>query len=193
MIILPWNQANLLSIASSLLEGRVVVLPTDTLYGTLAVAQNRRAVGETYDLKGRMPNKPCIILISSIKDLQIFDIKLNSWQKDHIKKFWPGPVSVILPCLQSKLEYLHRGTNSLAFRLPKDSKLKELLSITGPLIAPSANPEGLPPAKNIPQAKAYFLDKINLYIDGGELNNNPSTLVSLLNNKLEVLRGVLKK
>src|SRR5204863_149383 len=70
---------------------------------------------------------------------------------------------------EEKFEYLHRGTNTLALRLPKDESLQNLLKKTGPLIAPSANVEGLPPAKNITDAKKYFGDGVDLYIDGGEI------------------------
>lgn len=191
MKILAWNKANILSIASHLLTGQVVVMPSDTIYGTLGLAQNRITVSHIYDLKERTPTKPVIILISSLKDLSIFGIKPTRYQKSKLNEYWPGTVSFILSCKGPKFEYLHRGTHTLAFRLPDDELLVSLIRSTGPLAAPSANPEGHPPAKNIAEAKTYFREKIELYVDGGEMVAPPSTLVSLIKNKITVLRGSL--
>lgn len=191
MKVLAWDSSNLLSVASHLLAGEVVVMPSDTIYGTLGLAQNRLTVSHIYDLKERTPTKPVIILISSLKDLAIFGVKPTRYQRSLLNRFWPGTVSVILSCKGSKFEYLHRGTHTLAFRLPKDELLTDLIRSTGPLAAPSANPEGHPPAKNISEAKTYFRDKIALYVDGGNKEAPPSTLVSILDSKITVLRGTL--
>jgi len=83
-----------------------------------------------------------IILIASQNDLNKFEIELADWQKKILQKVWPGKVSLVLPCPSLKFSYLHRGQKTLAFRLPKDKKLIQLLKITGPLVAPSANKEG---------------------------------------------------
>lgn len=95
---------------------------------------------------------------------------------------------MILPCKSTKFQYLHRGTKSLAFRLPKKKPLRELLEKTGPLVAPSANPQGLEPAKNITEAKKYFGDMVDVYVAGGKLEGKPSKLISLLEKKPKILR-----
>jgi len=178
-------------IADYLVRGEVVVYPTDTLYGILAVAENREAVQRVYDLKKRNPSKPFIILISSIEELSRFGVSPNAWQKEQLKKYWPGTVSVILECRTDKMEYLHRGTNSLAFRLPDKNDLIELLKITGPLIAPSANPEGLEPARDTEEARKYFDKAVACYVDQGERRGVSSTLVSLERDQINILRGSL--
>ena len=90
-----------------------------------------------------------------------------------------------------KLKYCTRH-KSLAFRLPKDKFVLQILKETGPLVAPSANPEGLPPAENLKQAREYFGDKVFYYGRGG-LQGAPSTLVSLNDGKVGVLRqGAVK-
>jgi L-threonylcarbamoyladenylate synthase len=188
---LTWNTENIEEIANYLLNGAVAIIPTETLYGILCKAKNKQTVEKIYQIKGRNPNKPVIILIGHIDDLKIFKIKLSKWQKTQIKKYWPGKVSIILPCFEDKFEYLHRGTESLAFRLPKDHLLGKLLKITGPLIAPSANPEGKVPGLTIKEIQKYFGEKIDLYVNGGERNSPPSTLISLLDDKLQVFRGIL--
>lgn len=159
--------------------GKIGVMPTDTIYGIVGSALNPETVETIYALRKRSSGKPFIILISSIIDLQKFGVKLTKEQKEFLKKNWPNPLSVILPVENKELKYLHRGKNSLGFRMPKDENLLEMLKQTGPLVAPSANIEGEKPAETIEEAKKYFGDRIGFYIDGGKLKLIPSTVVQL--------------
>src|SRR3989344_2081299 len=138
---LSWKKAALL-----LREGAIGVMPTDTLYGICASAFNKGAVREVYRLRKRNPQKPMVILIGSMRDLKKFNVTLKPWQKNILKRLWPGKISAVLPCPEKKFSYLHRGTRTLAFRLPKKRELLNILSVSGPLIAPSANWEGRAPA-----------------------------------------------
>ena len=171
-------------------KGGVVVLPTDTLYGICASAFSKKTVEKIYEIKGRDEQKPFIILISKIEDLKKFGIKLTKDQKNILEKLWPNKVSVILACTSKKYSYLHRGTCSLAFRFPKKKSVLKILDQTGPLVAPSANPQGLSPARNIAEAKKYFGNQIDLYISGRTvLSAMPSTIVKLYTPGLvEILR-----
>jgi L-threonylcarbamoyladenylate synthase len=175
-------------LSQKLRKGEVIIIPTDTIYGIVGSALNPETVEKIYQLKSRNSKKPLIILISSLHDLLLFKIILTQKDKDFLGKIWPGKVSVILPCLKKDFSYLHRGKKSLAFRLPKDKKIMDILKITGPLVAPSANLEGLPPAKTIKEAKNYFGKKIQIYLDGGKLESLPSTLVENKKGKWKVLR-----
>ncbi|MFA7302223.1 MAG: L-threonylcarbamoyladenylate synthase [Candidatus Paceibacterota bacterium] len=165
--------------AQWLREGKVGVLATDTLYGLVAAAAQEQAVRRVYELKKRTPTKPCIILISSFDDLQAFDIELQPSRRAVLARYWPGPTSIVMPCGPSVPEYLHPGTRTLAFRMPHDAALLTLLSESGPLVAPSANPEGELPARTIEEARRYFGDKIDFYLEGGERVGEPSTLIAL--------------
>jgi L-threonylcarbamoyladenylate synthase len=136
-------------------------------------------VNRIYAIRKRNPTKPCIILIGEIEELEKFSIILTEEQKNKLKEYWPGSVSVVLDCPDPSLEYLHRGTNTLAFRLPALKTLRDLLLKTGPLIAPSANTEELPPAKNIDDAKKYFGNQVDLYVDGGEISGKASKIIKL--------------
>lgn len=179
--------------AGPLIKNGVGVIPTDTLYGLVGRAQDRNAVERIYRLKGRQPNKPLIVLISSLDDLSKFKVKVDAKTKKVLEKYWPGKVSVILPCSNQEFEYLHRGTNTLAFRLPDYPKLRDLIKKTGPLVAPSANPEGFPPAKNIEEAREYFGNKVDFYYPKGILKSRPSTLMEAGDGKIKVLReGAVK-
>ncbi len=168
-----------LELVQTLSAGGVVVMPTDTVYGIVARAANPTAVNRIYTIRKRNTDKPCIILIGSATDVQKFGVELTDAQRDKISKLWPGPVSIGLPCGDDNFAYLHRGTNSLAFRLPASEALQALLREVGPLIAPSANPEGFPVAKNVNVAREYFGDLVDLYIDGGEVVAAPSKIIRL--------------
>lgn len=177
-------------IINILKSGGVGVLPTDTIYGLVGLALNKKTVGKIYKLKKRSPRKPFIILIADVNDLKKFGVALDETVKKVLSEFWPGPVSVILKCpkLKKELSYLYPLNKTMAFRCPNMKWLNVLLEKTGPLVAPSANPEGLPSTETIKQAKKYFGDKVDFYFDAGTIKNSPSTLISLDNGKIEVLR-----
>jgi len=166
----------------------VAILPTDTIYGLVGSALNKETVQRIYKIRKRNLKKPMIILIGSLADLKLFNLKISRGTKKILREIWPGKVSVILGCKSKEFFYLHRGTKKLAFRLPAKKSLIKLLKKTGPLVAPSANFEGLPPAKTIKEARKYFGDKVDFYIDGGKVNSAPSTLLAFKNKKLILVR-----
>lgn len=173
----------------------VVILPTDTLYGIIGRALSKKAVEKIYKIKGRIENKPFIILITSYKDLDIFDIKVGKEQAKFLKKIWPGKVSVILSCEIDKWHYIHRGIGSIAFRMisSKNKNLFNLINKVGPLVAPSANKEGDQAAEDITKAKGYFSNEIQLYINSGKRKYKASTLIKFKNDSWVVLRQGEKK
>ncbi len=161
---------------NSLKGGGVGVIPTDTLYGLVARAEGKEAVAKVKKLKGRSQGKPFIILISSIRDIEKFGVKLSLADRGILAKLWPGPVSVAF-------------NKRLSFRWPKNKFLVELIKKTGPLVAPSANPEGSPPATTLSEARNYFQNKVDFYLSNGKkLTGQPSTLIKLKNGKIEILR-----
>lgn len=176
------------NLITSLKKGELSILPTDTLYGIHTPALNKESVENVYKIRNRAPEKPFIILISSIDQLKLFKIEVDDKTNKILNKYWPGKVSIVLPCPYSEFEYLHRGTNSLAFRLPNIKDLTDLLLKTGPLISTSANPEGMPYSKTIKEAEEYFGDKIKNYIDQGEIDSLPSTVIKIQNGEIEILR-----
>ncbi len=179
---LDWKKAALL-----LKEGAIGVIPTDTIYGICTSSFKKDSVEKIYKLRKRNPKKPFIILISDIKDLKKFKIKLSSKQKRIIKKLQGLKVSFILASSQNKLSYIDRGSKTLAFRIPMGGVIKKILEISGPIVAPSANFENQSPAKNIREAKRYFKNKV-FYLDRGELISAPSTLIDLSKKEIKILR-----
>lgn len=170
-----WSDPNLIN---ALKEGKVAVMPTDTIYGVVGKAEDRSMVERIYALRKRNPEKPCIILISDAGELEKFSINLSKEQKNIIENS-SVPTSFVLDRPNDTFSYLHRGTKTLAFRVPAQEELRNLLKQTGPLIAPSANPEGLPTAKNIKEAKSYFGEAVDIYIDGGEIEGKASRVIKL--------------
>jgi len=168
----------------------VAVIPTDTLYGLVGSAFSSVPVEKIYFIKERDIDKPLIVLINSLKQLKKFGIKINRAQAKILKKFWPGSVSIILPCLDDKLNYIHRGTKSIAFRMigKEYRNLYKLINSVGPLVAPSVNKESEKPAETIEQAKNYFGNNIDIYINEGERVSEPSTLIRIDNGNIEILR-----
>lgn len=167
--------------------GKIGVMPTDTIYGIVGSALIPETVEEIYALRQRDKDKPFIILISSTQDLRKFDVSLTKEQGDFLEKNWPNPLSVVLVVNAEKFKYLHRGKNSLAFRMPKDQKLLELLKQTGPLVAPSANLAGIKPAEEVEEAKKYFGDQLSFSVDGGKLKSKPSTIVQLFEDGTKIV------
>ena len=182
------------NIASILLSGGVGVIPTDTLYGLVGSAFDIETVERIYKLRKRELKKPMIVLVSSIDELGDFGVFLDDASKKILDRVWPGKVSVVLLCENEKMQHLSRGGKTLAFRLPKDETLSRLLKKTGPLVAPSANLAGEKPAHTCAEAKGYFGEKIDFYVDAGKLESEPSTLIKIGNDgKLKILReGAVK-
>lgn len=171
-------------------NGGVAFVPTDTLYGLLASAFYKKAVEKIYKIRARDKGKPCIILISSFLDLKKFNIVLNEDQKKFLKKVWPGKISVILPCKDKKFQYLHRGTKTIAFRMigQKNKNLHKILKTVGPLVAPSANPQGMPPARSRKEARKYFGEDVDAYVCVGIRKSKPSTIIEYKKNNFAILR-----
>lgn len=170
------NQQIINIIAERIKQGEIGVIPTDTIYGIVCSAFNENSVEKLYKIRKRSKDKPMIVLIGSVNDLKLFNI-------DAIVKNWPEKTSIVFDC--DDFEYLHRGKRSLAFRLPHNKDLIDILKISGPIVAPSANIEGGKPAENIKEAKSYFGDKIDFYLDVGTIKSKPSKIIYLNN---EIIR-----
>lgn len=181
----PWIRAE-----EILKKDGVVVLPTDTLYGIIGSALSKKAVEMIYEIKGRDENKPFIVLINSFEQLKIFGIKMTKEQAKIFGKFWPGKVSVVLSSPSKKWDYLHRGENTIAFRMvgQKNKNLFSLIEKIGPVVAPSVNKQGEKPAETIKEAKNYFGNNVNLYVNVGVRKSLPSTIVKFENDKIIILR-----
>jgi L-threonylcarbamoyladenylate synthase len=165
--------------------GAIAIIPTDTVYGVVARADDPAAVARLYDLKHRKA-KPGTVIAASIEQLEALGVKRRYLKA--VEQFWPGAVSVIIPC-GPELEYLYKGKNGLAIRIPNNAALQALLWHTGPLLTTSANLPGEQTAQTIAQAKASFGQEVDCYIDGGDYADRPpSTIVRIIDDAIEVVR-----
>jgi L-threonylcarbamoyladenylate synthase len=169
-------------------KGGVVVMPTDTIYGITGSALLPDTVERIFHLRQRDLSKPVIILIADLSDLEQFSITLDNTLQEFLTSVWPGAVSVVLSTETPAFSHLHRGTHTLAFRLPDNEPLRTFLRQSGPLIAPSTNIAGQPFATTITEAQKYFKETVDLYLDGGTLISEPSTLVQWTPDGITTLR-----
>jgi L-threonylcarbamoyladenylate synthase len=171
--------------------GAVGVIPTDTVYGVAARAADEAAVARLYALKKR-EHKPGTLIAASLEDLEKLGLKHRYLKA--VEEYWPGAISIVIPASDPALAYLHQGKMALAVRIPKDKPLQELLTRTGPLITSSANLPGKPPAGTVKQARDYFGEKVDFYVDGGDLSERESsTIIRIVDDAVEVLReGAVK-
>lgn len=169
---LIFDDINRPEILELLLNDKIGVLRTDTLYGVVGRVTSEQVVDRIYHLKERTPTKPLLLLISNKEQLvDPYDIR------GFMTTLWPGKHTIILPA-PSAPPWLTRDSGTLAYRWPDYPALTKLLSQAGPLVAPSANPEGKPPALTIDQAIDYFGDSVDFYVDSGEvIDDTPSQLL----------------
>lgn len=177
-------------LAGRIKSGAVGVIPTDTVYGLVASARLPDSVNRLFTIKPR-EKKPGTLVAANVD--QLVELGLKRRYLKVVEQYWPGAVSVVIPC-GSELEYLHRGLDSLAVRIPDDKDLLALLAKTGPLATTSANLPGQPPAATIEEARNYFGDQSDFYEDGGDLSGRaPSTVIRIVDDAVEVLReGAVK-
>lgn len=146
-----------------LANGGIAVVRTDTIYGIIARASKKRAVEKVYTVKNRDPSKQCIILIPGSGSVREHSAIISKYSTPE-----QPPTSIIVPKTNED-DWLLRGGDTIAYRVVRDDFLKKVVQAVGPVIAPSANPEGMPPARTIEEARAYFGDTVDIYVDGGEV------------------------
>lgn len=183
---LEFSDINDDKLASVLMDGGVGVLPTDTVYGLVCVASNQATVSRLYQLKKR-ESKPGTLIAASLD--QLVELGFTRRYLKAVEEFWPGAVSIEQPCSNPALGYLNQYTNRQAVRVVAPENLRRLLARTGPLLTSSANQPGEKPADTIKEARDYFGEMIDFYVDGGDLSQKkPSTLICIVDDAVEVLR-----
>lgn len=171
-------------VSEALTSANLVVLRTDTIYGIVAAATDCRAMERLYRAKHRPANESCIILVADISDIP----GLAPTQRQHYLQLnAERPTSIIVPASNDFPHTAHQN-GTLAFRLVTGS-LAQLIRQTSPLFAPSANPAGMSPAKNITEAIKYFGDMVSVYVDGGEVTSAvASRIIKLQDDDIVTIR-----
>lgn len=177
------SQASVNEAVAVIDRGDVVIFPTDTVYGFLADAGNKKAVEKIYKIKKRPDSKLLPVFVKDLKmakELAEIDFPLAGW---------PGKVTYILK-RKKGVKLYDGGEATIALRIPKHKPLNDLLKkINKPLAQTSVNISGQPPLSKISDIIKQFQKQDILLIDGGNLSkSNPSTIIDLTENKLKKIR-----
>ncbi len=168
-------------VSELLLNGGVVIYPTETVYGLGAFPGDAGAVRRVYAIKGRPVNKPLPIVAS---DLQAARRAVSRWPKaaeklSHV--FWPGPLTLLLPASPDLSPLLHGSTGKIAVRVtPHPVAAKLAAGCGGLLVATSANLSGDPPCTDPCLLSKALLSRVDGVVDAGPATERPSTLVDVL-------------
>lgn len=199
MKILRISNRNLKEVVRELSEvltkGKVVVCPTDTIYGLVADATNKKAVKKIFEMKKRPEGKPFPVFVKDLNTVKKF-AKINKRQEKFLKKVWPGKTTVILKAKKgAKLYTIYK--NTIGVRIPDYKLLNILLKrLNRPLAETSVNISGWPPLIDIKKIISQFKNKKSqpdLIIDAGKLSKSkPSTVIDFVGDKFKILRKGVK-
>lgn len=163
--------------ADCLKNGGVVIIPTDTVYGFSSIVA-KKTESKIRLIKGRSETKPFIVLVANPEDILKYT---NDKIPDEIFKLWPGALTVIVNNIDG-------GTT--AFRCPNDAWLRKVITLCeSPIYSTSANRANCPPIQNIEILVREFEKEVDLIInDGDKISAKPSTLISIENGNIQILR-----
>jgi L-threonylcarbamoyladenylate synthase len=174
MEILPVSPESLSQAAEVLRNGGIVVFPTETVYGLGADAYNSAAIVKVFEAKGRPHFDPLIVHIADIKTLEkVADFSLLKEKERNklfilIEKFWPGPLSFVLPKSEKIPGIVTAGLSTVAIRFPAHEAAQKLISISSRAVAaPSANPFGTLSPPKAEHVQETLSDKVDIILDGG--------------------------
>lgn len=157
--------------------GGIVALPTDTVYGLVAVAADRAAVERVYEVKARDPKQPLPLFVASVEQAELI-ADVDDVARRLMQWFWPGALTIVL---RKKPAYETRaaaGGDTIGVRVPGDPVLRELASQAGPLTGTSANVAGREECHTATDVRAQLGDAVDLIVDAPiDATGRPSTIV----------------
>ena len=183
------REAALEAATTAVRRGRLVVLPTDTVYGVAADAFDPAAVRALLAAKGRGRDMPPPVLISAATTADALAVGVPGYARALMEHFWPGPLTLVARQQESLQWDLGETRGTVAIRIPDDELARELLERTGPLAVSSANRTGRAAATTAKGALEQLGDSVEVYVDGGPTPGNvPSTIVDVTGAQGRVLR-----
>ena len=170
-------------------RGRLVVLPTDTVYGIGADAFDAAAVARLLEAKGRGRDMPPPVLVSSAATLDALASRVPDYVRILVERFWPGPLTIVCH-QQASLQWdLGETRGTVAVRVPDHELARQLLERTGPLAVSSANLTGQPAATDADRAEEMLGESVTVILDAGvSPGGEPSTIVDATTDVPRVLR-----
>ncbi len=177
------------TVASAIRMGRVVAIPTDALYALAADPLSLRAVRRIYEAKGRPINRALPILVRDAFMVEDFAREISPRFRMLARRFWPGPLTIILQA-SARLPLLSTGnTGRLAVRQAKSVVVDELIArVNGPIIATSANISGLPTCATGIDAFGVMDGRVDLVLDGGLCEGAGATTVDITEPEWRVIK-----
>ncbi|MBV9847516.1 MAG: threonylcarbamoyl-AMP synthase [Kutzneria sp.] len=183
------REAGLAAATNATRSGRLVVLPTDTLYGIGCDAFDAAAVSSLLAAKGRGRDMPIPVLVGSWSTVDGLVFSVPDQARKLIEAFWPGGLSIVLPHAPSLTWDLGETRGTVALRMPLHPVAIELLREVGPMAVSSANRSGQAPPTTVAEAQAQLGDSVDVYLDGGTVRQGvASTIVDLTGPQPRVLR-----
>ena len=176
----------------SIKKGKVIVCPTDTVYGLIADATNQKAVEKIFKVKKRPKIKPIPLFIKDLKMAKML-AKIDKKQEKFLKLVWPGKVTAVLERKKIKIKLYSLDQKTIALRIPKYKLINELLKKLNCLLTgTSANISKKPPSTKIKEILKQFKGQKfqpDLIINVGNLKSSkPSTVIDLTSSKAKILR-----
>ena len=170
--------------------GGLVAFPTETVYGLGGNALDPQASMKIYAAKGRPSDNPLIVHIAELEQLEKITTEIPEGAKILAEKYWPGPLTMILPKADIVPRETTGGLDSVAVRFPSDRIAQELIKAGGGFVAaPSANTSGRPSPTMAEHVEEDLGDAIDMIIDGGQVNIGlESTIVDFTEEVPVVLR-----
>lgn len=176
--------------AGVLRNGRVVVMPTDTVYGIGADAFDATAVAALLAAKGRGRDMPVGVLVGSWHTIEGLVVTLPDAARDLVGAFWPGALSLVVRQAPSLHWDLGDARGTVMLRMPLQPVAIELLRAVGPMAVSSANVSGRPAATDVAEAQNQFGDLAEIYLDAGPAPEAAaSTIVDLTGPAARILRA----
>lgn len=174
----------------TLKAGRLVVMPTDTLYGIGADAFDSSAVAALLRAKRRGRDMPVPVLVGSWNTIDGLVLSVRPQARDLVRAFWPGGLSLVVQQAPSLAWDLGDTRGTVMLRMPLHPVALELLREVGPLAVSSANVSGSPPAKTAAGAREQLGEDVTVYLDGGTSELAvASTIVDLTSDHPRILRS----
>ncbi len=188
-ILLSSDDEDIKKAAQIIGNGGIVAIPTETVYGLAADALNGNAVRKIFEAKGRPMDNPLIVHISDIPQIYPLVSEFPEKAKILAEKFWPGPLTIILPKSEVIPDEVSAGLDTVAIRFPSHKTTQKLISLSSPLAAPSANLSGSPSPTTLSHVCDDMDGRIDAIIDGGDCAVGvESTVVTLAEDIPRLLR-----
>lgn len=181
--------------ASELRGGRLVVIPTDTVYGVAADAFNAFATAMVFAAKSRPRTLPLPILVAKPRDAWALTSEVPPAAAGLASAFWPGALTLVLPQAEGLEWDIGEGGGTVAVRIPDHPDTLDLLNRSGPLAVTSANRYGEPTPPTAARVAERLGHRVSVYLDGGPSRGDvPSTIVDLSGDAIRVVReGVIPR